>query len=334
MSSNDIVGAQKRNLPLLATRENTEGRTYIVTGANTGLGFEAAKHLASLGAAKVILAVRNNVTGQAAKHEIDTAAGTADKNVVEVWPLDLCSYDSVRAFAKRAETELERIDGLIENAGLALARREMAEGHIVPVTVNVMSTFLLAVLLLPVMSEKGKKFGIQPRLTIVTSRMGFTVKEEWEKIKEDPLTGMDDEGMQMMQTYPLTKLVENLAVHHLARELLPVEKTGVIINTVCPGLCVTKLGRHAPHDFMANLRHLHALYGRSAEDGSRTLLHGAVGGVETHGKYLDSCEIAENTAMPDWMKDPEMQKHTWDVIAKELEAAEPGCVIKMLECAA
>jgi NAD(P)-dependent dehydrogenase (short-subunit alcohol dehydrogenase family) len=200
MSSGNAVAAQKRNLPLLATRENTEGRTYIVTGANTGLGFEAAKHLASLGAAKVILAVRNTVTGQAAKQEIDAAAGTVDKDVVEVWPLDLCSYDSVKAFAKRAATELERIDGLIENAGLAGGRREMAEGHVVQVTVNVLSTFLLAVLLLPVMSRKGKRVGSQPRLTIVTSSMGFTVKDQWDNINKDPLTGMDDEGLHFMQT--------------------------------------------------------------------------------------------------------------------------------------
>lgn len=38
--------------------------------------------------------------------------------------------------------------------------------------------------------------------------------------------------------------------------------------------------------------------------------------------------------MPGWAKDPEMQKHTWDVIAKELDVAEPGCVVKMLQCAA
>ncbi|KAK3301879.1 uncharacterized protein B0T15DRAFT_515118 [Chaetomium strumarium] len=332
MSSDNALAAQKRNLPLLATGENTEGRTYIVTGANTGLGFEAAKHLALLGASKVILAVRNTTTGQAAKQEIDTAAGTVGKNVVEVWPLDLCSYDSVKAFAKRAEAELERIDGLLENAGLAQARREMAEGHTVQVTVNVLSTFLLAVLLLPVMSRKGKTSGNQSRLTIVTSSMGFTVKDQWEKITKDPLTGMDDEGLHFMQTYSLTKLVENLVVHHLA-QLLPVEKTGVIINTVCPGLCVTNLGRDAPPDVMDNLRQLHILYGRSSEDGSRTLLHGVVGGIETHGKYLDSCEIAEDTVMPGWAKNEDMQKRTWDVIAKELEAADLGCVAKMLECA-
>ncbi|KAJ4307260.1 hypothetical protein N0V88_000642 [Collariella sp. IMI 366227] len=325
--------SKKRDLPILVNRENTEGRTYIVTGANTGLGFEAAKHLASLGAAKVILAVRNNITGQAAKYEIDVAAGTAEKNVVEVWPLDLCSFDSVKAFAKRAATELERIDAVIENAALALMDREMTEGHLRTVTVNVTSTFLLAALLLPAMSEKAKRFGIQPRLAIISSSIGFSVKEHWERIKNDPLNGMDGEEISGTDVYSLTKLVENFAVHHLARDLLPVDKTSVIINIVCPGLCVTKLGRHATQEAMAHLRQLHALMGRTAEDGSRTLLHGAVGGVETHGKFLESCEIGEDTTLPDWVKDVEVQKHTWDAIAKELEVTAPGCVAKMLECA-
>ena len=90
----------------------------------------------------------------------------------------------------------------------------------------------------------------------------------------------------------MSKVTEVFAVRHLAREVLPVEK-GVIINLVCPGLCVTELGRNAPEEFTKHLRHLHSLYGRTAEDGSRTLLHGAVAGVESHGKVLHSCEDGE-----------------------------------------
>ncbi|KAK4152617.1 hypothetical protein C8A00DRAFT_34707 [Chaetomidium leptoderma] len=335
----DAVATQARNLPLLATKATCAGRTYIVTGANTGLGFEAAKHLACLGAAKVILAVRTPITGETAKLEIDSAAGffstsdTTTAGVVEVWPLDLCSYDSVRAFVKRAAAELDRIDGVIVNAALALAKREMAEGHVKPVTVNVMSTFLLAVLLLPVMSEKVKRVaaGVTPRITIVSSRVGFDSREVWETIKGDPIRGMDSEDMVPWKTYPLSKLTEMFAVRHLARELVPVEKTGVIVNIVCPGLCVTKLARHATQEHTENLRRMHAMFGRSAEDGSRTLLHGAVAGVESHGKLLHSCEDGEGD-VPDWVKnDTELQKNTWDVIAKELEAAEPGCVSKMLQ---
>ena len=194
----DPVTNQKRNLPLLATRDLCSGKTYIVTGANSGLGFEAAKHLVSLGAAKVILAVRTLSTGESAKAEIEATTGSA--GVAEVWPLDLSSYDSVKAFAARACSELDRIDGLIENAAVALAQRAMAEGHIAPVTVNVLSTFLLATLLLPKMSGSAKAFGTVPHLVIVTSRAAFDVEADWLRIKDDPLTKMDEEGMEMMKT--------------------------------------------------------------------------------------------------------------------------------------
>jgi hypothetical protein len=74
---------------------------------------------------------------------------------------------------------------------------------------------------------------------------------------------------------------------------VPADKTGVIINLVCPGLCVTKLARNAPQDFTEKLREMHALFGRTAEDGSRTLLHGVVAGLESHGKLLHSCQDGE-----------------------------------------
>lgn len=71
-----------------------------------------------------------------------------------MWLLDLSSFDSVRAFAKRADGELERIDDVIENAGIALDRWTEAEGHETTMTVNVLGTFLLAMLLLHRMKEK------------------------------------------------------------------------------------------------------------------------------------------------------------------------------------
>jgi NAD(P)-dependent dehydrogenase (short-subunit alcohol dehydrogenase family) len=202
-SSNDGVANQARNLPLLATREICSGKTYIVTGANVGLGFEAAKHLAVLGAGRVILAVRTPSKGETAKAAIDAAAGTAGTDVVQVWPLDLEKYDSVRAFVKKAAAELERIDAVIENAAVALATREMAEGHVKPVTVNVLSTFLMAVLLVPVMREKAKKVGgTTPNIAIVASRAGFEDKchADWDGIKEDPIRGMDAEEMEPVST--------------------------------------------------------------------------------------------------------------------------------------
>ncbi|AEO71818.1 uncharacterized protein THITE_2059810 [Thermothielavioides terrestris NRRL 8126] len=335
-SETDLIRNQKHNLPLLVTPELCAGRTYIVTGANTGLGFEAAKHLAKVGAAKVILAVRNQAAGEQAKRDIDEAAGAAgSSSVVEVWQLDLASYDSVRAFARRAAAELDRIDALIENAGVALGAREMAEGHIKSVTVNVISTFLLAVLLLPEMRKKAKLVAdCQPRIVIVASRVGFIQPMElWEKIKDDPIKGMDAEDFVPFRTYPFSKLTEIFAGRHLAREVVPFEKTGIILNLVCPGFCVTNLARNAPPNIKQGIREQHEKYGRTADDGSRPILHGAVAGVESHGKLLHSCEDGEPD-VPDWVKnDLEQQKRVWELVAKELEAVEPGSVSRLQEVA-
>lgn len=191
----DDISKQRRNLPLLATKETCSGGTFIVTGANVGLGYEAAKHLVALGSAKVILTVRNLSAGETAKAEIEAATGTT--GIAEVWQLDLAKYDSVKAFAKRAVAELDRIDAVIENAGVAGGERAMAEGHLLQITVNVVSTLLLAVLLLPKLSESARRFGILPHLTIVTSNSGFGLGEDWQKIKDDPLVKTDNTEVAM-----------------------------------------------------------------------------------------------------------------------------------------
>jgi NAD(P)-dependent dehydrogenase (short-subunit alcohol dehydrogenase family) len=108
--------------------------------------------------------------------------------------------------------------------------------------------------------------------------------------RSTPLTATQADAM--FPRYPLSKLLEIMAVRHLA-PLMPVSRTGVVINVVCPGLCKTDLSRNAPPAFREHLAVQHEKYGRTAEDGSRTLLHGAVAGKESHGCFLDSCTIAE-----------------------------------------
>ena len=101
-------------------------QTIIVTGSNTGLGREAASHIVRLGAAKVILAVRNLSKGEDARRYIESKTGRT--GVVEVWELDLASYGSVKAFAERVEG-LERLDALLENAGISVHEFEMTEDN-------------------------------------------------------------------------------------------------------------------------------------------------------------------------------------------------------------
>lgn len=161
------------NLPI-STKSFT-GQTIIVTGSNTGMGLEAARHLVRLDAARVILAVRSTARGEAAAASIRSSfpgRSSSDlESVVQVWPLDLASHASVRAFAARAQAELDRLDVVVCNAGMYVYKSgfSRAEGDEVTVTVNVVSTLLLGVLLLPKLRETSLRYDKEVVLTFTGS---------------------------------------------------------------------------------------------------------------------------------------------------------------------
>ena len=144
------------------------GKTIIVTGSNAGLGLEAARHFTRLNADKVILGVRNLEKGEAAKKSIEET--TNRLGVVEVWQLDLASYESTKQFVKRAEG-LRRLDAVVENAGIATMQYQVAEDNESTITTNVVSTYLLALMILPKLRETATKFNTTPHLTIVSSEV-------------------------------------------------------------------------------------------------------------------------------------------------------------------
>jgi retinol dehydrogenase-12 len=126
-------------------------QTIIVTGSNIGMGLQAARHFVRLNAGTVILAVRNLGKGQAAKKSIIESEKRSE-DVVEVWELDLSSYASTKAFAKRAQN-LSRLDVVVGNAGIYMYEFQMAEEDESTITVNNISTFLLGIMLVPKLRE-------------------------------------------------------------------------------------------------------------------------------------------------------------------------------------
>ena len=100
------------------------GRTVLVTGATSGIGLEAARQLAQMGA-RVVLGARNPARASAVALEITRRGGAA-----EVLAVDLASFESTREAAARLSASHERLDVLVNNAGTAVARREVtADGH-------------------------------------------------------------------------------------------------------------------------------------------------------------------------------------------------------------
>jgi len=185
----DFVRNQYTDLPVPPAPANIANGTYIVTGANTGLGFECTKHLFRIGTGRIIMTARSLEKGEAALAAIRRETGR--QAVGEVWELDLTSLDSVEAFARRIDT-LERLDALIANAGVATARFETIEGMELSLVVNVVSTMLLAFRALPKLQESARRLGIQPHLVIVSSNAAFESNLEriMEQLQGDVFDGL------------------------------------------------------------------------------------------------------------------------------------------------
>lgn len=148
-------------------------------------------------------------------------------------------YKSVKAFASRT-SKLPRIDVVLENAGIAAPSFRRAEGHEITVTVNVVSTFLLALLLLPKLKSTAIEYQTHPRLTIVSSEV-YSFTKLKERYEPDLFKALDNEAKaDMPSRYPLSKLLEVLTVRHIAPKRAGL---GIVLNYLNPGLCHSSLSR-------------------------------------------------------------------------------------------
>jgi NAD(P)-dependent dehydrogenase (short-subunit alcohol dehydrogenase family) len=98
-------------LPVPDRSLDLSNQIMIVTGANSGLGLEASRHLSKLGLGKLIMAVRTPSKGEEAQKEILASTGKLESSI-EVWPLDMDDYESIKAFANRV-SHLPRLDGVL-----------------------------------------------------------------------------------------------------------------------------------------------------------------------------------------------------------------------------
>ncbi|CAI4212701.1 unnamed protein product [Parascedosporium putredinis] len=277
------------SLPVPIGTPDLPNQTIIVTGANTGLGFEASQHLARLGVGKLVLAVRTLSKGEDAKKQIIDSTGASDSSI-EVWPLDMDSYESIKLFAGRASL-LPRLDGVLANAGVMTTKFDLSEGNEKTINVNVISTFLLCLLLLPAMRASEKTTGYTCRYVIPNSALHYMAPlAELEPNGHAILSQLNNrETSNMSGRYPLSKLLVLYAVREFAHRTTLSGKGACIINTPNPSFCKSNLARESQGS--KGFQVAESVMARSTEEGSRVLVHALLTNEDTNGQYLSNCKV-------------------------------------------
>lgn len=271
------------------------GKTAIVTGANTGIGFYTAQDFAKRGA-KVILACRDRGRAESAKKKI---IETTDNLNVHVRIVDLSSLQSVRDFAEHIRREEDRLDILVNNAGVLLFDDIITpDGLSLSMQVNHFGPFLLTLLLVGLLKKSAPS-----RIVNVSSASAF-----WAKLKVNNLNhfSLNPFAKLTVFNYANTKLCNILFTNELARRL---RGSGVTVNSLHPGAVYTEINRNCGKFFLEFGKFLRYLL-KTSEEGSQTTIYVAVSKDLTNvsGEYFDCCKISR---MPSSAQDVELAKKIW-----------------------
>jgi len=253
------------------------GKTVVVTGGNSGIGRETALALATAGA-RVVITARDASRGDAAVSAIRSASGNEQ---IEVAVFDLADMASVRSGASQLLALCDRIDVLVNNAGLVLSERhETPDGFESTFAINHLGPFLLTTLLL----ERVKQ-SVPARIVNVASTAHKGARR-----------GLDFDDLQSsrrysgMQVYSKSKLANIHFTTALARRLA---STGVTVNCLHPGTVATGYGRDGDAKGMLALGiKIASPFFLTAEKGARTSIYLASSPEvsQVTGKYFVKCK--------------------------------------------
>ena len=291
-NTNPMVAMVKSKLftvyPQPPPSTDLSSRTAVITGAATGLGREAARQLLALNLTHLIIAARTVKRGESTAQELQSAFPKAK---IEVWPLEMESYESVESFAKRCGKDLGRLDMAILNAGMGdIEMKFSSHGHEKTMQVNYYSTALLGVLLLPIMKAKKTTASPTPHLTMVCSDMSRMCAVP--NLKEVPFlpTFDDEKWWNPNDRYGESKLAAQLFFIRLAEHVSPDD---VIINMIEPGFTKgTGLLRNLTGLTGFSFRLTSALLAHPVSSGALTYVDAAaVQGRSSHGCNIDKGTI-------------------------------------------
>ena len=281
------------------------GRVAVVTGANTGLGYQTAEVLAECGA-HVVLAVRNLEKGNLALARIVAAHPQADVTLQE---LDLGSLDSVRAAATALRSAYPRIDLLINNAGVMWTPKQLtADGFEMQFGTNHLGHFALTGLLLDnLLPVRGSR-------VVTVSSMGHRMRAA---IHFDDLQW--EHRYDRVAAYGQSKLANLLFTYDLQRRLAAREQPTTAALAAHPGTSNTELARNLPAVFKPAVVLLGPLLSQSAAMGALPTLRAATDPDAEGGQYYGPDGLGEQRGHPKLVsssaqsRDEDVQRRLWKV---------------------
>lgn len=274
------------------------GKTFVVTGATSGIGAAAAHALARLGG-HVVVAGRDRARCQSTVEAIRTATGNP---AVDAAVADLSSLAEVRRFAAELKERYPRIDVLANNAGAYYAKREETpDGFERTWALNVLAPFLLTALLLDRLEASA------PARVINTSSNAH----ERARLRAEDLNGRPKPAG--FRAYGQSKLALNLLTYEFARRVDP---TKVTVNAYHPGFVASRFGWNNGRVYRGAIRLLSRAFGVSPEEGADTLVYLATASevAGTTGRYFH--ERKEVPASP-LSSDRALAQQLWDACVGE-----------------
>eukprot|EP00092_Neocalanus_flemingeri_P019775 GFUD01021415.1.p1 GENE.GFUD01021415.1~~GFUD01021415.1.p1 ORF type:complete len:334 (+),score=104.31 GFUD01021415.1:80-1081(+) len=283
--------------PKVRSSARLDGKTVVITGANTGIGKITALDLSKRGA-KVVMLCRNVEKAEEAAEEIRKAT----EGEVVVHKLDLSSLASVRECAEQLGNSLEKIDILINNAGImACPELRTTEGFEMQIGTNHFGHFLLTNLLMPQL----KKAAPTARIVNVSSLAHERGRMQWEDIN------WDKTPYNAIQAYSQSKLANILFTKELARKG---EGSGVNAYALHPGVINTELGRHLKDTFgpAVMLWKLAVPFIKTPDSGAQTTIYCAVEEslADHNGRYYSDCKEKQPAPQAENIEDA---KKLWEV---------------------
>lgn len=276
------------------------GRTAVVTGANSGIGFETARALAQKGAT-VVLACRSPEKGELALERIRRESPAAD---VSLAPLDLADFDSVAACARALGERFDRLDLLINNAGVMVPPLSRTrQGFELQFGTNHLGHFALTGRLMPLLTSAPRA-----RVVVVSS-----VIVNHAQIDLGDLS-FDRRPYRRWAAYGQSKLANLMFALELARRL-DTARSGVAAIAAHPGGTATDLQRNAL--FLRTV--VNPLLAMKPVDGALPTLRAAVDPNAQNGSYWGPSGLFEmrgppiEASIPKHANDPALARRLWEV---------------------